>query len=136
MVVDSVPLIVRSAFDRRLPPKVDYGIAFIGCGGIVNYGHIPAYRTSGFNMIGGYDINHEAAVRTVQTHGLNKVYASLDELLLDPSIQIVDIAVLPWEQREIVEKSISAGKHVLCQKPFSSRYAEAVEMTALAQRAA
>jgi predicted dehydrogenase len=135
MAIDSIPQVVQSAFERKLPSKIDYGIAFIGCGGIVNYGHIPAYRASGFNMIGGYDVNHEAAEKTVQTHGLNRVYESLDELLLDPNIKIVDIAVLPWDQREIVEKAVSSGKHLLCQKPFSTNYAEAVEMTALARQA-
>jgi predicted dehydrogenase len=135
MVMDVVPQVVRSAFERKLPPKIDYGIAFIGCGGIVNYGHIPAYQASGFNMIGGYDLNQEAAVKTVQAHGLNKVYESVDEVLLDPSVQIVDIAVLPWEQHHIVEKAVVAGKHLLCQKPFSNQYAEAVEMTKLAKQA-
>jgi predicted dehydrogenase len=135
MMMDAIPQIVRSAFERNLPPKIDYGIAFIGCGGIVNYGHIPAYRANGFNMLGGYDLNHEAAVKTVQVHGLNKVYESLDEVLLDPGVRIVDIAVLPWEQRHIVEKAVAAGKHLLCQKPFSNKYGEAVEMTKLAQQA-
>jgi predicted dehydrogenase len=135
MMMDAIPQIVRSAFERNLPPKIDYGIAFIGCGGIVNYGHIPAYRANGFKMLGGYDLNHEAAVKTVQVHGLNKVYESLDEVLLDPGVQIVDIAVLPWEQRHIVEKAVAAGKHLLCQKPFSNKYGEAVEMTKLAQQA-
>jgi predicted dehydrogenase len=134
-MMDVIPEIVRSGFERNLPPKIDYGIAFIGCGGIVNYGHIPAYQASGFNMLGGYDLNHEAAVKTVQVHGLNKVYESLEEVLLDPGVQIVDIAVLPWEQRHIVEKAVAAGKHLLCQKPFSNKYGEAVEMTRLAQQA-
>ena len=135
MALDSIPQVVQSALERRLPPKIDYGIAFIGCGGIVNYGHIPAYRASGFNLVGGYDLNREAAETTVQAHGLDKVYGSLDEVLLDPSIQIVDIAVVPWEQRDIVEKAVAAGKHLLCQKPFSNKYAEAVNMAALAQQA-
>ena len=135
MTMDSIPLQIQSALERRLPPKIDYGIAFIGCGGIVNYGHIPAYQTSGFHMIGGYDLNHEAAETTVRTHGLDKVYESLDEVLLDPSVQIVDIAVLPWEQRKIVEKAVATGKHMLCQKPFSNKYADAVEMTTLARQA-
>src|SRR5690242_19815991 len=135
MVMDTIPQVIQSAFERKLPPKIDYGIAFIGCGGIVNYGHMPTYRASGFNMIGGYDLNHEAAEKTVQTHGLNKVYGSLNEVLLDPSVQIVDIAVLPWEQRHIVEKAVAAGKHLLCQKPFSTNYAEAAEMTKLAKQA-
>ncbi len=135
MLTDPTPHIVLSALEHKLPPKTDYGIAFIGCGGIVNYGHIPSYKASGFNMIGGYDINHEAAEKTVRTHGLNSVYESLDDLLHDPSIQIVDIAVLPWEQRDIVKKAVAAGKHLLCQKPFSTSYMEAVEMTDLAQQA-
>ena len=135
MVIDPIPQVIRSAFERKLPPKIDYGIAFIGCGGIVNYGHIPDYKASGFNMIGGYDLNRETAEKTVKTHGLKKVYGSLDELLLDPTVQIVDIAVVPWEQRGIVEKAVAAGKHLLCQKPFSTKYAEAVEMAALAQQA-
>ena len=66
MAIDSLPPVVRSAFERKLPPKIDYGIAFVGCGGIVNYGHIPAYQASGFQMIGGYDVNSEAAERTVK----------------------------------------------------------------------
>jgi predicted dehydrogenase len=135
MANDSIPPVIQSALEHKLPPKIDYGIAFIGCGGIVNYGHIPAYKASNFNMIGGYDLNHESAQKTVEVNGLNKVYGSLDEVLLDPAVHIVDIAVVPWQQREIVEKAIAAGKHMLCQKPFSINYAEAVEMTDLAQQA-
>lgn len=135
MVVDSIPHIIQAALEHRLPPKTDYGIAFIGCGGIVNYGHIPAYKAHGFNMIGGHDINQEAATKTVREHNLQKVYETLDEVLLDPAVQIVDIAVLPWEQKNIVAKAVAAGKHLLCQKPFSDHYAEAVEMTNLAQQA-
>ncbi|SRR6266487_3650543 len=135
MIIDTIPHVIESAFDRKLPPRIDYGIAFIGCGGIVNYGHIPAYKASGFNMIGGYDLNRQAAEKTVQVHSLDKVYGSLDEVLLDSRVQIVDIAVLPWEQRDIVEKAVAAGKHLLCQKPFSTNYADAVEMAALAEQA-
>ena len=135
MTTDVLPPFVQSALARELPPKIDDGIAFIGCGGIVNYGHIPAYKASGFRMIGGYDRNREAAEKTVQMHGLQKVYASLDELLADVAIQIVDIAVLPEDQPAIVRKAIAAGKHMLCQKPFAVDYAQAVEMTHLAQQA-
>jgi len=127
--------VIQSAFVRKLPPKTDYGIAFIGCGGIVNYGHIPSYKANGFNLIGGYDINPEAAEKTVQIHGLKKLYPSLNELLSDPSVQIVDVAVVPEEQWNVVSKVIASGKPLLCQKPFSVNYAKAVEMTNLAQQA-
>jgi len=135
VIVDSMPQVLQPALEHKLPPKTDYGIAFIGCGGIVNYGHIPSYKAHGFNMIGGYDLNLEAAKETVQTHGLDKVYRSLDEVLLDPMVQIIDIAVLPWKQKDIVAEVAKAGKYILCQKPFSDDYAEAVEMTNLVQQA-
>jgi|SRR5215213_2641918 len=135
MTIDAIPPVLQSAFERRFPPKIDYGIAFIGCGGIVNYGHIPAYRASGFHLIGGYDLNMEVAEKTVKTHGLEKLYTSLEQVLCDPDVQIVDIAVVPWEQLDIVERAVAAGKHLLCQKPFSTNYAEAVEMAALARQA-
>jgi len=134
MALDSIPEVIQSAFVRKLPPKTDYGIAFVGCGGIVNYGHIPSYKANGFNLIGGYDINAEAAEKTVQAHGLKKLYTSLDELLSDPSVQIVDVAVVPEEQWNVVTKVIAAGKPLLCQKPFCVDYAKAVEMAYLAQQ--
>ena len=134
MTTDTIPPIIQSALERKLPPKTDYGIAFIGCGGIVNYGHIPSYQANGFSLIGGYDRNPEAAEKTVQTHGLKKVYKSLDELLSDPMVQIVDVAVVPEEQLNVVRKVIAARKPLLCQKPFSIHYAEAVEMTDLARQ--
>jgi predicted dehydrogenase len=133
--MESLPPIIQTALEHKFPPKTDYGIAFIGCGGIINYGHIPAYQASGFNMLGGYDRNAEAAKKTVATHGLKKLYSSLDELLTDPKVDIVDVAVVPGQQRDIVEKAAAAGKHILCQKPFSVHYPEAVEMTALAKQA-
>jgi predicted dehydrogenase len=135
MIVDSLSHVIRSALEDKLPPKTDYGIAFIGCGGIVNYGHIPAYKAHGFHMMGGYDLNHEAAEKTVRKHNLEKVYETLDEVLNDPRVQIVDIAVLPWKQKDIITKVVKARKHLLCQKPFSDDYTEAVEMTDLAQQA-
>jgi predicted dehydrogenase len=135
MSMSSLPRVVQAALEHKLPQKIDYGIAFVGCGGIVNYGHIPSYQANGFNLIGGYDRNPAAAEKTVQTHALKKLYTSLDELLSDPLVQIVDVAVVPEEQRNVVRKVIAAGKPLLCQKPFSIKYAEAVEMTALAQHA-
>jgi predicted dehydrogenase len=133
--MDSTPKLIQTALEHKLPSKTDYGIAFIGCGGIINYGHIPAYQVSGFNLLGGYDRSAEAAQKTVETHGLRRLYGSLDELLADPEVQIVDVAVVPGQQRDIVEKAAAAGKHILCQKPFSIHYPEAVEMTALAKAA-
>ncbi len=130
-----LPPILAPLYQRDIPTKIDFGIAFVGCGGIVNYGHIPAYKSCGFHLVGCYDVNAAAASQTAQTHGIPTVYRSLAELLADPAVIIVDIAVPSREQLEIVRQVVAFGKHVLCQKPLADTYAAAVETVRLAQEA-
>ena len=109
MRIDALPLVLQSVFEHKLPPKIGYGIIFIGCIGIVNYGHIPAYKVRGFHLIGGYDLNYETAKKTVQDHKLNKVYGSLDEVLFDPGVQIGEAAYRSMsEARSVSSSEISA----------------------------
>jgi predicted dehydrogenase len=115
--------------------KTDYGIAFCGTGGIVQYAHIPAYKKAGFNLVGCYDINPETARKVAEQHAIPKVYASLDELLADPAIEIVDIAVPPWEQLKVVEKIVAGKKHMLCQKPLADSFADASKIVELGKKA-
>jgi predicted dehydrogenase len=119
----------------QLPQKMDYGIASIGCGGVVQYAHMPAYRKAGFRLVGAYDINRENAEKVAQENNIPTVYDSLEGLLADPTVDIVDIAVPAWEQLKIVEQVAAAGKHMLCQKPLAEDFAEAVQIVAVAQQA-
>src|SRR6202166_3140233 len=122
-------------YKPKLPQRMDHGIGIIGTGGIVNYAHLPAYKKAGFKVIGITDRNREQAERTAKEHGIGKVYASIDELLRQPEIEIVDIDVYPAEQVAIVEQATAAGKHLLCQKPFADEYSKAVHSVELAERA-
>src|SRR6266566_2715422 len=68
-------------------------------------------------------------------HGLEKAYGSYEELLADPDIDAVynplpNSLHAPWTLR-----AIAAGKHVLCEKPFTSNEAEAAEVAAAARSA-
>ena len=47
----------------------------------------------------------------------------------------MDIAVQPWHQREIAEKALAAGKHLLCQKPLSDVFSNAVAIVEAGQKA-
>ena len=118
-----------------LPQRMDMGIGSVGCGGIVQYAHMPAYRKAGFRSVGVYDINREAAESVAAANDIARVYESLDELLADPAVEIVDIAVPAWEQLAIVEQVAAAGKHMLCQKPLAEDFGEALRIVELAQQA-
>ena len=80
-------------YKPQLPPRHDYGIGIIGCGGIMNYAHLPAYRAHQLNIIGCYDVNPAAMHETAQRHAIATTYLDIAALLADPRIEIVDIAV-------------------------------------------
>jgi predicted dehydrogenase len=120
-------------YHPQLPEKTDYGIGIIGCGGIVNYAHLPAYRTHNLRILACHDRNPAAADSTAAAHGIPQVYEDLDALLANPAIEIVDIAVPAWEQRVIAERALAAGKHLLCQKPLAETLADARAIQAAAE---
>src|SRR5258707_15223029 len=122
-------------YKPKLPQRMDHGIGIVGAGGIVSDAHRPAYKKAGFRVVGITDRNREQAERTAKEHGIGKVYASVDELLGQPGVEIVDIAVYPAQQVVIAEQATAAGKHLLCQKPFADEYSKAVHSVELAERA-
>jgi predicted dehydrogenase len=115
-------------YKPHLPPKADYGIGIVGCGGIVNYAALPTYRQHKLNVVGCYDMRRESAERTAAEFSIPQVYGDLDALLDDKSVEIVEISVPPWAQLEIASRCIAAGKHLLCQKPLSDKLSQAAEI--------
>ena len=118
-----------------LPDRHDHGIAIVGCGGITNDGHLPAYRAHGLNVVGCFDVNVETARSTAERWGIGRVFASLNEVVGDDSVDIVDVAVPPWHQLALARTLIGGGKHLLCQKPLSNVFAEAADIVGLADAA-
>jgi len=119
----------------KLPEKMDFGVGSVGCGGIVQYAHMPAYKKAGFKLVGVYDIDRDNAEKVAGDNDIPTVFDSLEALLTDPAVEIVDIAVPAWEQLRIVEQVAAAGKNMLCQKPLAEDFSEAVRIVELAQGA-
>jgi predicted dehydrogenase len=65
-------------------------------------------------------------------HGIAVAYGSYDELLADPDIDAI-YNPLPNSLHALwTLRAITAGKHVLCEKPFASNEAEAAQVAAAA----
>ena len=112
----------------------DHGIALIGCGGIVNSGHLPAYNAHGLKVTGCFDRDPAAAALTAATFSIPVIYESVASLLADPRVTIVDIAIRPADQPDVALACLKAGKHILCQKPLALSVAEAARIVEGATR--
>ena len=106
---------------RTIKPTLErtHSIGVVGAGGIVKSAHLPAYRAAGLTVSAIYDRSLERAKALATEFNIAKVCRSLEELLRDPSIDVIDIAVPPQSQSEIVLEAVRYGKHLLCQKPLA-----------------
>lgn len=103
----------------RFPPDRS-GVAILGCGTIAQSAHLPAYRDHGVGVTGVCSRSPETTTSVLQRFPfVGRVYASPEELLADDEVRFVDIATGPEQRLEWIEAAISAGKHVLAQKPLT-----------------
>ena len=66
-------------------------------------------------------------------YGVKTRYADYNDLLNDKSVEAVCVATPDFAHYEPVKAALEAGKHVLCEKPFTTELAEADELLALSQ---
>jgi predicted dehydrogenase len=119
---------IKVADEHKLP------IAIVGAGEIVDLAHLPAYEEHGLQIVGITDIDKDKAQDVASRHDIPKVYDSVDEVAADADVALVDIAVFPWAQYEVAVPLLDAGKHLLCQKPLSYDYDEAVRLVEHAEK--
>lgn len=64
-----------------------------------------------------------------------KAYASVDELLNDSTIDLIDNCLPPHLHAEVSMRALQAGKHVFVEKPMALTAAECNKMVAVAKKA-
>jgi predicted dehydrogenase len=135
------PLFSMNSMDLEIQPQLpnrrDFRIGVLGAGFIVNDCHLVAYRKAGFNPVAIASRTHESAARVAKQHGISKAYKSIENLLDDPSIEVLDIAVPPNAQLDLIRAACKRRtvKGILAQKPLGMNYAEAVEAVLLCSAA-
>lgn len=125
-------------YQPRLPRNRSVGIGCIGSGFIMADCHLVAYRKAGFNPVAIASRTPAHAREVAERHGIAKVYESYRELLDDPRVEVVDIAVPPDIQLEVVREIVAhkgSIRGVLAQKPLGMNYAEAREIVRLCDKA-
>ena len=122
----------------RLPANKQVPIGCIGAGFIMADCHLVAYRQAGFNPVAIASARVEHAREVAQRHAIPKVYAHYEELLADREVEVVDVAVPPDKQFEVIEKIVRQADHVrgiLAQKPLGLDLPEARRIVELCRQA-
>ncbi len=110
------------------PRRRDVGIGAIGAGFIMRDCHLVAYANSGFRVVGIASRTFAKAREVAEARAVPRVYRSVDELLADPAVEVVDIAVPPTEQPGLIRQVVGSSRRVrgiLAQKPLAMDYSEA-----------
>ncbi|MCF7733830.1 MAG: Gfo/Idh/MocA family oxidoreductase [Akkermansiaceae bacterium] len=120
-----------------MPRRKNFRIGVLGSGFIVNDCHLPAYRKAGFQPVAIASRDAAKAAEVAARHGIARAYGTYDELLDDPALEVLDIAVPPQAQPALIRAACERGtaKGILAQKPLALSYADAVEVVACCERA-
>ena len=119
------------------PPKKDYRIGVLGSGFIVNDCHLPSYRKAGYHPVAIASRTREQVAKVAAIHAIDRVHETYEQLLDDASIEVLDIAVPPQAQFDLIAAACARGtvKGILAQKPLGRDYAEAVRIVERCERA-
>ena len=116
------------------PLRSDFGIGAVGGGFIMRDVQLLAYADAGFKVAAIMSRTPETASAVASLRNIPKCYNSLGEMLGDPEVEILDIALPPHRQLDIVRQAVRDGKHlkgILAQKPLAVNYSEAREIVEL-----
>ena len=106
-------------------------LAIVGYGGQGAWHANHALKSDVVELAGIYDIA-DKRMKAAVDNGI-RTYASLDEILADKDVDIVLCATPNDVHKDIVVKSLLAGKNAICEKPVALAVSDFDEMVAAAK---
>src|SRR5690606_1266182 len=107
-------------------------VAVVGTG-FIGPAHIEALRTlQHIEVVGLCEVNLELAQAKAQVLGIPKAY-TFEDMLQDETVNVVHICTPNFLYYPQAKAALLAGKHVICEKPLTTKIEEAEELVALAK---
>jgi predicted dehydrogenase len=107
-------------------------VGIIG-GGFMGRVHSQAARSAGADLVGVASSSSESAENAATQFGISKAYKSAEELLADPTIDVVHICTPNSSHVSLSLAALNAGKHVICEKPLATSVADAQDLVDVAK---
>ncbi|MEY2945930.1 MAG: hypothetical protein RL243_690 [Actinomycetota bacterium] len=103
-------------------------VGIIG-GGFMGRVHTQAARSAGATIVGIASSSAESAEKAAKQLGISKWYATAEDLINDPTIDVVHILTPNASHAPLSLAAMNAGKHVICEKPLAVSSEEAQALT-------
>jgi len=98
-------------------------VAVVGTGSWAHRAHIPGWlRDPRVQVVALADVDGGAAAEAASRFSVPVATTDYRELLADPRIDVVDVVTGNQPHFQISWDALSAGKHVLCEKPVHASY--------------
>jgi predicted dehydrogenase len=109
-------------------PKVRVGL--VGCGFVAEL-HMYAYkRVHGLDAeVSAVAARGDHVLDFAKKHQIGKTYRDFQHLLGDRDIDVIDICTPPALHAAMIVQGVRAGKHVICEKPFSGYFGRSGDAT-------
>ncbi len=109
-------------------------VGLIGTG-VISQVHFNALATvPAATVVAVADLNQERARKFAADNGVGKVYGAHTELLADPDVDAVVVAIPNCFHAPVSIDALEAGKHVICEKPLALKLEDAKKMIETARR--
>ena len=109
--------------------------------GVIGSGFIAELHLYAYKRVYGVPVELAAVVARgdhvtefARKHGIAITYRDYRELLADKTIDVVDICTPPAEHAPMITECMRAGKHVICEKPFSGYFGRPEDQTPIGQK--
>jgi len=107
---------------------VNFGI--IGCG-VIGTAHLKSVQElAAIRVAALADVREDVVRQAAQTYHVETVYTDADELLADPNIEAVVLALPAHARTDLAMRAFRSGKHVLTEKPVAMNADEVRQLMA------
>jgi predicted dehydrogenase len=119
------------------PQNRSMGIGCVGAGFIMSDCQLVAYRNAGFHPVAITSRTESKSRAVAERHKIGKVYTDYKHLFADTEVEVVDIAVPPSYQLEVIREAVKHKhiKGILAQKPLGMNYPDALEAVRICEEA-
>ena len=114
----------------------EIGVGVVGCGFVGLGAHVPAMAAiEGARLVAVADGDPARLSKASRKYSVGAAYADYAELVRDPAVRAVVVAVPTPMHVPVALAAIAAGKHVLCEMPLAARLEDVDRLGAAATKA-